>query len=203
MLTHTKRLGWSKIALSFWMQKGWMKYVSIKTGSYNDVTSYVIELFRERECMMNALVKMEIDLDEGRVEETTAHMKQRDGMEEIFETIDYELDYLNAAYPFEELYLPGNRYWNFHEFCYEEDCIPPGFYCKVEQIELAFDNGEDCAVYFYVDIPIGLNPIFEIFNDMLGLNTDIDDESIEMSLLSEEDIKNYNGEIIPVSEGMN
>jgi hypothetical protein len=187
MISKPNEVKRSKMVMAFWMEKGWMKYVSLKKGSYREIPNYVIELFEERERLMDLITDAEVDIEEGTIEETPEMKKQMADWEEIYQTIDLELHLLHDRHVFSDLYTKGHRYRGFEVFCYEDDAIPEGFYCKVEQLDMEFE-GEECATYLYIDTPIELISLFEIADSILDLDTELLDPAIEITLLSKEDV---------------
>jgi len=199
MLAKHNEVKRSKVVMAYWMKKGWMRFVSVKKGSYHAVPNYVKELFQERETLMNLIIDMETKLEEGEVNETPEVKKQLKDWEEIYQTIDLELNLLHEGHTFADLYQVGERYRGFEVFCYEDDVVPKGFYCKVEQLDMEFENTEDYATYLYVDTPLELISLFQIADEILGLDTEMLDPAIEITLLSEDEVKSCNQEFIPIS----
>lgn len=199
MLAKHNEVKRSKVVMAYWMKKGWMRFISVKKGFYHDVPNYVKVLFQERETLMDLIIDMETKLEEGEVNETPEVKKQLKDWEEIYQTIDLELNLLHDRHTFSDLYQVGERYRGFEVFCYEDDVIPEGFYCKVEQLDMEFENTEDYATYLYVDTPLELISLFQIADEMLGLDTEMLDPAIEITLLSEDEVKSCKQEFIPIS----
>lgn len=179
----------SKVVMAFWMEKGWMKYVSLKKGTYRDVQNYVMELFREREQIMDFITGKEVEIEEGQIDETPELKQKMTDLEEVYETIDLELHLLHERHGFNELYQKETRYRGIETFLYEDDVVFEGLFCKVEHLEFDFPNGEDYAIYFYIDKPLELIQLFDIADDILDFNTEVNDPAIEITLLSSSDIK--------------
>lgn len=189
----------SKKVLAFWLKKGWMQYVSIKSGVYMDVQNYVIELFSEFERLMDLITNMEVDIEEG-VLHLTPHMEEKlREWEEISEAIDLELTILNEQYGFTEIYQTDKRYRGFDAYVYEDDVLVPGLYCKVENLNFDFPSGEDYAIYLYIDQSISLLTLYHTANSELDLDVPLGDPALEMTLLSQEDVKGLHQDFIPIS----
>lgn len=194
MISKQNEVKRSKVVLAFWMQKGWMQYVSLKKPSFRNVPEYTMELFHERERLMNRIIDKETELEDGTIQETPELKQQMKEWEEIYQTIELELSLLHERYQFADLYKPEHHYRGFEVFCYEDDIIPEGFYCKVEQLDLEFENEEDYATYIAVDTPVTLLSLFENADSILHLDTHIDDPAIEITLLSKEEVEKLRNE---------
>lgn len=179
----------SKEILSFWMKKGWLQYVSLKTENYQHIKEYVKELYEEQENYMNIIAELDDSLENGTVERTPEVEKQKQSLELIHEAIWLELQILHDKYEPFELYMPNTRYSGIEMFQYADDVLPKGLYYKVENLLWETDQGEDYAVYLYLEEAVTTNNLIYVADRLMDMKAKAGDPSIEVTILSNKDIE--------------
>lgn len=213
-----KKSNQSKVVLEFWLQQGWMQYVSIKKKTYNNVSSYVRELYETGNLIAEYLEKASSWI-EGNHGKLTPLNKELKGLEatlenidiellskemadlgEVLETIDLELTIIHEHFEFAEVYQEDTTYRGVESYCMEDSIIPYGFICYMDSLENPL---EEKRITVLIDQPIEFIELLYLADDLFEIDTNFESPNIHISFLSEKDSAKLENTVIRFSQYAN